>query len=99
MKLKRMMAIVLCFAMVLSTMSFSVFAEEVTTVSDAAGLVAALINDQDSIEITLANDISSPINQRYLFPMVLAIHIDSKTTGNGICIRIIMTLNYDFIIF
>lgn len=62
MKLKRIMAIVLCFAMVLSSMSFSVFAEEVTTVSDAAGLVAALINDQDSIEITLANDIEVPMS-------------------------------------
>ncbi len=41
MKLKRIMAMVLCFAMVLSTMSFNVFATE-TTVNDETALADAL---------------------------------------------------------
>lgn len=58
MKLKRMMAIVLCFAMVLSTMSFSVFAEDATvTVSSYDELVAALTNAETET-IELAGDIT-----------------------------------------
>ncbi len=53
MKLKRMMAIVLCFAMVLSTMSFSVFAVD-ATVTNETELTAALAAGGT---VTLGNDI------------------------------------------
>ena len=59
MKLKRMMAIVLCFAMVLSTMSFSVFAEDAAViVSDYNELVAALADVETEKTIQLADDIT-----------------------------------------
>ena len=72
MKLKRIMSMVLCFAMVLSTMSFNVFAQEATTVSDAEALAAALTSDQESIEITLANDIEVPMSS-----------LGTQTSGSG----------------
>lgn|GEM_PF-1767477 len=72
MKLKRILAIVLSLAMVLSTMSFNVFAQEATTVSDAAALAAALTSDQESIKITLANDIEVPMSS-----------LGTQTPGSG----------------
>lgn len=61
MKLRRMLALVLCFAMVLSTMSFSVFAEDdIVTVSSLVDLQEALAADNDlPIEITAKIEISA----------------------------------------
>ncbi len=56
MKLKRIMAMVLCVAMVLSTMSFSVFAEEAITVSSTAEFQAALDAATDGTTIQLLSD-------------------------------------------
>ena len=47
MKLKRIMAIVLCFAMVLSTMSFNVFAEDATDYSDVISSVESEVVHDD----------------------------------------------------
>ena len=61
MKLKRMMAIVLCFAMVLSTMSFSVFAEDATVTVDAevnnttSGSIAGNVTVEGTTEPPVVN--------------------------------------------
>ena len=63
MKLKRILAMILCVCMVFSTMSFSVFAEEADlTISTAEGLkaFAASVNAGDSYEgktVVLSSDI------------------------------------------
>ena len=78
MKLKRMMAIVLCFAMVLSTMSFSVFAEDATvTVSSYDDLAAALANDETEKTIELAADIT--IDTKINVPDGITINLNGNT--------------------
>ncbi len=47
MKLKRILATILCFAMVFGTMSFNAFAEGAIEVADLAGLQKALASDSD----------------------------------------------------
>lgn len=75
MKLKRIMAMVLCVAMVLSTMGTAVFAEgDVVSnnVSTAEELAAALLSDEQHIAITLANDIEVPMSS-----------LGTQTAGSG----------------
>ncbi len=72
MKLKRIMALVLCFAMVLSTMSFNVFAA--TNYLTAADVFPAA--DADGV-ITLVEDITLPEDTR--FSEELKINLNGKT--------------------
>ena len=75
MKLKRIMAMVLCVAMVLSTMGTAVFAEdsdESNIVSTSEELAAALLSDEQHIAITLANDIEVPMSS-----------LGTQTPGSG----------------
>ncbi len=59
MKLKRILATVLAVAMVLSMMSFSVFATASTiTVSNSDELIAALADEDANVTITMLNDIT-----------------------------------------
>ena len=58
MKLKRIMAIVLCLAMVLSTMSFNVFAEESTTAISGT-FTGGLVNLDDSEKTFISADIEN----------------------------------------
>lgn len=77
MKLKRIMAIVLCFAMVLSTMSFSVFAEDAAViVSDYNELVAALADVETEKTIQLADDIT--IDTSITIPDGITIDLNDK---------------------
>ena len=63
MKLKRIMALVLCFAMVLSTMGFSVFADETTPVAkvgntEYATIDEAIANWTNGTTLTLLADVT-----------------------------------------
>lgn len=67
MKLKRIMAMVLCFAMVLSTMSFSAFAEDATYVAkvgdiecvDAAAMISELNNASGDVTVEINGKIKT----------------------------------------
>ena len=75
MKLKRIMALVLCFTMVLSTMGTAVFAEgDVVSnnVSTAEELAAALTKNEANIAVILEDNIDLPITS-----------LGSITAGSG----------------
>lgn len=92
MKLKRIMAMVLCFAMVLSTMSFSVFAEETTTVDSAEAFQAALETGKQislaadiTVEtaITVPDDVIIDLNDKTLYVNVENSYYNNVTIKNG----------------
>lgn len=92
MKLKRIMAMVLCFAMVLSTMSFSVFAEETTTVDSAEAFQAALETGKQislaaditvDAAITVPDDVIIDLNDKTLYVNVENSYYNNVTIKNG----------------
>lgn len=92
MKLKRIMAMVLCVAMVLSTMSLNVFAEDAATVSTYEELVAALgtskqisLIDDITVEtaITVPDDVTIDLNDNTLYVNVENSYYNNVTIKNG----------------
>ena len=92
MKLKRIMALVLCFAMVLSSMSFSVFAEEAIMVDSTEAFLTALETDKQislatdiTVEtaITVPDDVVIDLNEKTLYVNVENSHYNNVTIKNG----------------
>ena len=92
MKLKRIMAIVLCFAMVLSTMSFNVFAETVT-VDTVVALQEAIDAADGEVTITLSDDITGNVTIAEKAGLYLTIDGADKTMYGKIVITSLSDTN------